>query len=158
MHGLIFFYIQKFAESLSKDGRVQRPLRTTVNAASRRFLPSKSYPDEEAVSLLSSVAEAAGEPLPSLLERFGFFLAPHLVKVAGQHVDPTWRTLDLIEHTESVIHTMVRATTPDATPPVIETARTAADEVQVIYASSRKLCRLAAGILRGVAEHYGEAV
>lgn len=158
MHGLIFFYIQKFAEVLTTDGRETNTFRTTVSSASQRFLPSKSYPDEEAVALLSSMADTTGERLPSLLEKFGFFLAPHLVKVAGQHVDPSWRTLDLIEHTESVIHTMVRATTPDATPPVIETARTAADEVQVIYTSSRKLCRLAAGILHGVAEHYGEPV
>jgi tRNA A-37 threonylcarbamoyl transferase component Bud32 len=158
MHGLIFFYIQKFAESLAERGATKPPLRTTVAAAATRFLPSKSYPDDQAVSLLSSLAESSGDDLGSLLEKFGGFLAPHLVKVAGQSIDPAWRTLDLIENTESVIHTMVRATTPEATPPVIQTARTAADEVQVIYASSRQLCRLAAGIMRGVATHYGEQV
>ncbi|NDC57938.1 MAG: hypothetical protein EBZ50_03720, partial [Alphaproteobacteria bacterium] len=30
--------------------------------------------------------------LPQVLERFGRFLAPHLVKVAGRNIDPTWRT------------------------------------------------------------------
>lgn len=158
MHGLIFFYIQKFAEGIAKERRSVSPRRTTVSSPPKTFLPTKSYPDEDAVSLLSAVAEVAGQPLSSLLETFGGFLGTHLVKVAGQHVDPAWRTLDLVEHTETVIHTMVRATTPEATPPVIETARTAVDEVQVIYASSRKLCRLATGIIRGVADHYGESV
>lgn len=158
VHGLIFFYIQKFAEGLAKERGASSPRRTTISSPPKTFLPTKSYPDEDAVSLLSSAAESAGQPLGSLLETFGGFLGAHLVKVAGQHVDPSWRTLDLIEHTETVIHTMVRATTPEATPPVIETARTAVDEVQVIYASSRKLCRLAAGIMRGVSEHYGETV
>ena len=122
MHGLIFFYIQKFAEALTTDGRETKTFRTTVSSASRRFLPSKSYPDEEAVALLSSMADTTGERLPNLLEKFGFFLGPHLVKVAGQHVDPSWRTLDLIEHTESVIHTMVRATTPAKTSTTIGTS------------------------------------
>lgn len=158
MHGLIFFYIQKFAETLAKQGRVKTPLRSSVSVPARTYLPSKSYPDSEAVELLSSVADSTSEPISSLLEQFGAFLAPHLAKVAGEHVDPTWRTLDLIENTERVIHTMVRATTPEAKPPVIETVRTAPDEVQLIYTSSRKLCRLAAGIIRGVAEHYGEPV
>lgn len=156
MHGLIFFYIQKFAESLAAEGKTKLPLRTTVSATSRSYLPTKSYPDEEAVSLLSSVADATGEPLVSLVEKFGYFLAAPLVKVAGQAVEPSWRTLDLIEHTESVIHTMVRATTPEATPPVLQTVRTADDELQLIYTSSRKLCQLAVGIIRGVADHYGE--
>ncbi len=158
VHGLIFFYIQKFAETLERAGIGKMPHRTTVSGVPRSFLPTKSYPDEEAVALLSSMADASNAPLQSLLERFGVFLGPHLVKVAGQHVDPSWKTLDLIENTESVIHTMVRATTPEATPPVIQTVRTAVDELQVIYTSSRRLCRLAGGIIRGVAEHYGEAI
>ena len=119
MHGIIFFYIQKFAEGLAKASWSASPRRTTVSSPPKTFLPTKSYPDEDAVSLLSSAAESAGQPLSSLLETFGAFLGPHLVKVAGQHVDPAWRTLDLVEHTETVIHTMVRATTPEATPPVI---------------------------------------
>jgi tRNA A-37 threonylcarbamoyl transferase component Bud32/predicted hydrocarbon binding protein len=158
VHGLIFFYIQKFAETLNKAGGGKVPHRTTVSGVPRSFLPTKSYPDEDAVALLSSMAEANGDSLPALLERFGLFLGTHLVKVAGQHVDPSWKTLDLIENTESVIHTMVRATTPEATPPVIQTVRTAVDELQVIYTSSRKLCQLAGGIIRGVAEHYGEPI
>lgn len=158
MHGLIFFYIQKFADLLSKQGRMTSAMPSMASLTSTNYLPSKSYPDEQAVSLLSRVAEASGETLPGLLEEFGIFLAPHLIKVAGHHVDPSWRTLDLIEHTESVIHTMVRATTPDATPPVIQTFRVADDELQVIYTSSRQLCRLASGIIRGVAAHYDEPI
>ena len=143
MHGLIFFYIQKFAESLALGRTGQSRLRTTVTVAGKAYLPSRGYPDEEAVALLANIAEAADRPLPDVLEDFGHFLAPHLLKVAGRHVDRAWRTLDVIEHTEQVIHTMIRSTTPGAEPPVIQTVRLTPHELQLVYTSERRLCRFA---------------
>lgn len=58
MHGLIFFYIQKFAESLTLGQTGQSRLRTTVTVAGKTSLPSRGYPDEEAVALLANIAEA----------------------------------------------------------------------------------------------------
>ena len=66
MHGLIFFYIRKFAESLPKGlaptagpGTGQ----TSVVRQAGHYLPSGSYPDGDAVALLQAVADAKGEPL-----------------------------------------------------------------------------------------------
>jgi hypothetical protein len=157
VHGLIFFYIQKFADSLSGSmGR--ETVRSTISAAPRKYLPSGVYPDQEAVGLIDALATATGEPLPTVVERFGEFLAGHLMRVAGGVVDPSWRTLDVIERTEEVIHAMIRSTNPGAKPPVIECVRTAVDEVSVVYASPRRLCGLAAGIMRGLADHFGETI
>jgi tRNA A-37 threonylcarbamoyl transferase component Bud32/predicted hydrocarbon binding protein len=158
MHGLIFFYIQKFAESLALGRTGQARLRTTVTVAGKTYLPSRGYPDEEAVALLANIAEAADRSLPDVLEDFGHFLAPHLLKVAGQHVDRAWRTLDVIEHTERVIHTMIRSTTPGAEPPVIQTVRLSPHELQLIYTSQRRLCRFATGIMRGLGDVFSEPV
>jgi tRNA A-37 threonylcarbamoyl transferase component Bud32 len=90
--------------------------------------------------------------------RFGEFLAPHLVKVAGPLVDPAWRTLDLVEHTEQLIHAMVRVEKPGAEPPVLEAVRIGPDELHLVYSSRRRLCLLASGLLRGLARHFGETV
>jgi len=157
VHGLIFFYIQKFADSVA--GNTGRELvRSTVGSAPRKYQPNGVYPDEEAVGLIDAVASATGESLPTVVERFGVFLAGHLMRVAGSVVAPSWRTLDVIEHTEEVIHAMIRSANPGARPPVIESVRTAADEVSVVYASPRRLCGLATGIMRGLADHFGETV
>jgi hypothetical protein len=156
VHGLIFFYIQKYAEAVAGAGRP--PARSTLSATSTKYLPTGVYPDEDAVDLIRAVAESSAAPLETVLERFGEFLAPHLVKVAGSLVEPEWRTLDLVEHTEAVIHAMVRTSRPGAAPPVIECVRAAPDELHVVYASRRRLCRLAVGLLRGVAGHFGEEV
>lgn len=157
MHGLIFFYIQKFAES-APPGSAGLAIRSTVATCAGRYLPSGVYPDAEAVELLQSIAESSGLPLRDVLERFGRFLAPHLVKVAGGHVDPAWHTLDLIENTESIIHQMVRSNNPGAQPPVLETIRPSPHEVQLIYGSRRQLCPLAVGLIHGLAEHYHEKI
>lgn len=158
VHGIIFFYIQKFAQAATSGSASWLQLRQTVTTSSERYLPNQAYPDDEAVQLLQSLAEATDEPLPSLVERFGEFLGPHLVKVAGKHIDPQWRTLDLIENTESIIHTMVRATNPGAEPPVLEAVRQSPNELHLVYTSGRQLCMLAKGIMRGVARHYGEGI
>ena len=74
-------------------------------------------------SMLQEASLATGASLPETVERFGAFLAPHLLKVAGTDVDPSWTLLDLLEHTESIIHAMVRIKNPGATPPVLEALR-----------------------------------
>ena len=158
MHGLIFFYLQKFADVAAAGSTSWKGIRSSVATTASRFLPSGTYPDADAVAILSTIADTTGRPLASILEEFGQYLAPHLVKVAGPVVDPAWRTLDLIEHTEAIIHTMVRTTTPGAAPPVLETVRQSPDELHLVYSSVRRLCPLAVGLMRGIATHYGETI
>jgi tRNA A-37 threonylcarbamoyl transferase component Bud32 len=158
VHGIIFFYIQKFADMLATATASHAGLRSTIVGSTANYLPSGVYDDGEAVALLHSIADGIEEPVPGLLGRFGEFLAPHLVKVAGPLVDPSWRTLDLIEHTESLIHSMVRTAKPGAEPPVLETVRVAPEELHLVYSSRRRLCPLAAGLIRGMARHFGETL
>lgn len=158
MHGLIFFYIRKFAETLIPDSGSLITSRSSVGAGEITYLPSGVYADAEAVNLLASIADATGRPLAELVEHFGRFLGPHLVKLAAQHVAPDWRTLDLIEHTETIIHAMIRTTNPGAAPPVLEAVRTAKHELQLVYGSRRRLCGLARGLMLGIADFYQERI
>jgi predicted hydrocarbon binding protein len=163
MHGLIFFYLRKFlavaAPGTAVDGAApSEGSSTSVLPRTSRYLPTGVYPDADAVALLQEASQAAGAPLDDIVERFGEFLAPHLLKVARAEIDPAWTLLDLVEHTESIIHAMVRIKNPGATPPVLETLRVHDREMQLIYRSPRRLCRLAAGLIRGMAGQLGETV
>jgi predicted hydrocarbon binding protein len=91
-----------------------------------------------------------------LLEGFGEFITPKLFSMYRTVISKEWRTLDLVENTESVIHTVVRSR--GGTPPVLSVERKDATELVVSYGSKRKLCALARGIIRGIAKHYGERV
>ena len=157
MHGLIFFYIHKFAER-SSAALAARSGSGSGSPPGRTYLPSGVYPDADAVALLEEIADSVGRPLGDVVLEFGEFLAPHLVNVADTLIEPGWRTLDLIEHTEAIIHTMVRAKNPGASPPVLEALRASPDELHVVYSSKRRLCILATGIVRGLATHYGERI
>jgi tRNA A-37 threonylcarbamoyl transferase component Bud32 len=158
VHGLIFFYIQKFAEVACTGTTSWVIARSNDNATTAQYLPSGVYPDAEAVELLEVIARSTGRPLPLILEQFGEFLAPHLLKVAAKYVDPGWRTLDLIERTESIIHSMIRNANPGAAPPVLETVRPSPDELHLVYGSSRQLCPMAKGLIRGLAMHFGDRI
>ena len=90
MHGLIFFYLQKFADVAAAGSTSWKGVRSSVTTTASKFLPSGTYPDSDAVAILSSIADTTGRPLPSILEAFGQFLSDQL---KGQGFRATTRQL-----------------------------------------------------------------
>ena len=121
------------------------------------YLSTKSYPDAELTKLIEAAATFHGVPVPDLLEAFGEGLVPTLLSLYGALVQPSWRTLDLLVHAESVIHRPLRRSDPQAAPPRLVARRLTEQEVRIEYSSARRLCS-AIGICRGVAAHYREQV
>ena len=117
-----------------------------------------TVPDEDLVAVMVALAAGAGTSIPLLLQDFGVYLAPGLLRIYAPLVQPQWRTLDVIEHVEQHIHTAVRLRDRDADPPYLAARRCSRSEVEVIYTSPRRLCALAEGIIRGLAEHFSEPV
>jgi predicted hydrocarbon binding protein len=157
MHGLIHVQLQRFVES-RHGAAAWRELNRRAGLDSRVFTALESYPDQEMMRLVNEAAGLTGMPVGELLEAFGEFLAPAYLGVYSSLVKPTWRTLELLEHTEQTIHRVVRVRQPGATPPVLSVERTSKLEVIVTYKSQRRLCAVARGIIRGVALHYHEQV
>jgi hypothetical protein len=119
---------------------------------------SRIYPDSEVIKLVATASETTGISLPALLEDFGAFLAPSLLRVYEPLIRPSWRTLDIVASTESMIHTVVRRQDPTARPPYLSATRVSASEVMLTYTSPRRLCDVAKGIVRGLSEHFRENV
>jgi hypothetical protein len=110
------------------------------------------------LALVDAASRHFNLPAEAVLEAFGEFVAPELIRLYGRLIEPEWKTLDLIENTEKLIHTAVRVGNPDARPPVLNCVRSTRDELQIVYSSDRQLCGIAKGIVKGVARHYGETV
>lgn len=157
MHGLIFLQLQKFAQKNLEPGTWEKLL-FEAGLAGKTFLPVRAYPDGQAVALVDAASRLLGQSQGEVLEAFGAFLAPELLKMHGRLLHPGWKTLDVLEHTENLIHAAVRVGNPGAQPPVLECVRTGPDEVQLIYSSERQMCSLAKGIVRGLAGHFGEKI
>jgi hypothetical protein len=158
VQGIMFVELSRFVDARFGKETWSRLL-TGLGLGDREYSPSNPYPDEEFDLLVEGLADAQGRDPQEVLERFGAFLAPELLGgLYGMLIDPRWRLLDVLEHTESTIHTVIRARDPAADPPHLVVERPSPSEVVILYGSPRRLCAVAKGIIRGAAERYGEAV
>src|SRR5262245_10473718 len=157
MHGLIFLQLQKFAQKQVGPQAWDLLLRE-ANLPLQSYSPARAYPDEDFVALVGAASRALGKSVAAVVEAFGEFIAPDLLRLHGRMLKPEWKSLDVIENTEPLIHAAVRVGNPGAQPPVLDVVRTSADDLRIVYTSERKLCHLAKGILAGIARHFGEPI
>lgn len=157
MHGTIFAELQKYADARLGAGGWQK-LKEASGIARDAYDPFEIYPDAEVSALVSTASRVTGIEMQALLEDFGEFIAPDLLEMYWALISPQWKTLDVIEHTESTIHDVVRLNQKGATPPYLKAERTSPDEVTILYTSPRRLCSVAKGIVRGIGKHYGEPI
>lgn len=158
MHGLVFSELRKYVVAKLGEGQWD-VLVEEAGLAGKVFRYGKTYPDDELRALVIAASRVTGSSVSSVMEDFGEFIVPDLFDMfGGSLIEPNWKTLDLIEHTEAVIHAVVRMHTVGAQPPHLVCARTGPDEVVVDYVSARRMCALLKGIARGVAKHYCESI
>lgn len=157
MHGVIFVELKKFVDDRLGDEAWSDLLRKAA-LEGRIYLPVQVYPDAEAMALVSAACARTGLGADPLLQQFGEFIAPDLLRMYGSLLKGEWKTLEVVENTEATIHRVVRARNPGARPPELHTERAGPNEVVVVYGSARKMCGIAKGIVRGLARHFGERV
>ena len=158
MHGTIFFELKKYVETKLGGREAWNNLLLEADLGARTYEVMGDYPDSDAIQLISTASRITGVPVPDILQDFGEFIAPDLLQMYGSVIDPKWKTLDVIEHTEQQIHSVVRLHNRDAHPPELKCIRTSENEVVIEYSSQRKMCDVAKGISKGLAKHYHENV
>jgi hypothetical protein len=126
-----------------------------VGTPGRLFTSLSDYPDQDVLALVGSASALLGVDGSEVLRGFGRSLVTDLLATYGSLVSATWTAFDLLEHTESTIHTVVRARNPSARPPVLTALRRGPELVALTYSSSRQLCALAQGIVLGIGDHFG---
>src|SRR5688572_1660211 len=107
MHGVVFLELERYlSEKLGKPGWDQ--VRREAGVSGRIFVPVAAYPDEELSALLRSASAKLEKPERLLLEEFGIFMAPQLLKTYRFLVKNEWTTFDVLANVESVMHAAVR--------------------------------------------------
>ncbi len=89
-------------------------------------------------------------------ELFGRQLVPALLAIYGNHVNPEWKTYQLLQNTELVMHKAVRKQEHNANPPILNVSAVHDKLIIIDYYSKRKMACLAIGIIKGVAAYYNE--
>jgi hypothetical protein len=115
------------------------------------FSADQSYPEEFAARLLDTAAMAAGVTRDELLEAFGRFAAPELLREHPDLVQPGWTVLECIERTAHAAQTLLAGTD-------LVAAHLPDGELVVTLSLPPFLCSLAKGVLLGLGDHYGERV
>ena len=157
MHGIIFVQLKKFVET-QVSAEAWRDLLVRSGVPGKMYMAVRPYEDSELVTLVQNASAMTGTPAPVLLKSFGAFIVPDLMKTYRSFMKAEWRTLDVLQYTETHVHTQVRKMTKGAMPPFLTCTRTGPEEVLIQYKSARKLCPVAEGIVQGIATHFGEKV
>jgi hypothetical protein len=157
MHGVIFVELKKFVDARLGEA-AWTELTDGAGLHGRAYLPVQDYPDAEALALIEQAVAATGLEVDGLLQQFGEFMAPDILRMYGSLLQRDWRTLEVVEHTEPTTHRVMRARNPAACPVGLRVERVGPDELLVTYQSPRKMCGLAKGIVRGMARHFREQV
>ena len=156
MHGLIFSELRKYVEERAGAGTWPR---VCVEAGVERALhrETEAYANAELVALVEATSRLTGTAVSMLLEDFGAFLVSGLFETYMPAPPPEWGALDVLEHAEQHCHRTARQLDPIANPPRLRIQRASATEVQITYASPRRLCHIARGVARGVLVRYRES-
>jgi hypothetical protein len=155
VHGIILSEFYKFVvEQHGAD--TWRHVVQRAQLSDVTFTPVEIYPDEFMAALIGATEGITNVARSTLLESFGEHLTPRLLSIYQVLLNPTWRTLDIIEHTEQTVHRVVRMRDQRALPPRLRAVRMGPTEVILTYDSQRNLCAMALGIAKGIARHFGE--
>jgi hypothetical protein len=79
MHGIIFVELKKYVQSKVSPGAWETLL-TKSGLTHTAYLATSVYPDEQMVALVTTASSLTGTAIPILLEDFGEFLVPGLIK------------------------------------------------------------------------------
>lgn len=156
MHGFILSELERFVATALGAPAWREVLRDAA-LGDRAYVASSSYPDHELRDIVVASARRTGVGVDRVLFDFGRYLAPDLVRNYRHLLQPDWRTLDVVEHTELLLHRVAMPGDPHASVPQLTVSR---DEngVSIAYRSRLGLCALARGAVVGLADCFHEHI
>lgn len=154
---MVFGELKKFVDK-KLGGDTWRITLQKAGLGTRVYVPIKVYPDSEILALISTISASTGMEIPRILTEFGTFISADLLLLFRRQIQKNWNVMDLFEQIEDTIHNVVRLRNPGAKPPQLRVERLTPEEIVIHYASSRRMCALGIGLIRGIADVFGSPV
>ena len=155
-HGSLFFLLKRFIEKQFGESK-WKEINERTGTSNRSYDPHENYPASELDALIFEAARSENKSVFELKEKFGESMVPDLLELYKKYVDPSWKTFELLEYTEHVMHKAVRKEESKASPPVLNVSRVHDKLLIIDYYSARRMASLAVGIIKGIAKHYNES-
>ncbi len=155
VHGSIFYLLKKFVIGKYSTQTWENILKKAGLIGSVYDMTG-SYSLSEMGLLIGSASEISGKTIEELKELFGEYMVPDLFVLYHNYLNPAWKTFDLLENTERIMHGAVRRLNSTANPPILSVAKVNPNLLIIDYYSKRRMGSLAVGIIRGIATFYDE--
>lgn len=155
IHGSIFFLLKKYVEKHITNMSWEMLL-TEAKPSDYTFDVTKSYPLTDMNAIIDAASKNTGLSAHQLKENFGEFMVPDLFRLYSNYMRPEWKTFDVLENTEKVMHGAVRNLNSSAEPPVLSVNKVHEKLLIIDYYSKRRMGALAVGIIKGIATFYNE--
>ncbi|HEX8561915.1 MAG TPA: heme NO-binding domain-containing protein [Flavobacterium sp.] len=156
VHGSIFFLLKKFVSNNFPENTWEL-LNERAGTSSIAFSVTENYSIDAMNEIVRMASEMTGIPENDLKQQFGEYLVNDLFLLYADYIRPEWRTFDIFLNTEPVMHGAVRRLNSTANPPVLNVTKVHNKLLIIDYHSRRKMAALAIGIIKGIAEYYGES-
>ncbi len=116
-----------------------------------------TYPFEEMVALVTTLARKTGTPMPVILREFGEFCFLQWVRYVPAHFDGK-QLFDIMSGIDGFHEHEVRKLYPDAELPSFKVESRDSRRLVLSYHSCKPLADLAVGVIHGAANYLGETV
>jgi len=157
MHGIIHSKLNNFVvENFGPEAWDK--VMSKAELQDKFYLLGEPYPDEDAIKIVTVASELTGLTVNELLEDFGRFIVPSLLTLYDVLINKEWRTEELLLNAENTIHSVVRIKNKGATPPELHFERIQPGLLKFVYTSRRQMHPVAVGIMKAIAEHFGEQI
>lgn len=155
LHGSVFLLLKRFVETEYGADNWQNILRA-CNLSRKIYELHQNYPLADMQAMILEAGILTGLSESDLKEKFGEKMAPDLMTMYKRYADPSWKTFELLEYTEMVMHKAVRKEESTANPPIINVSRVHDKLLIIDYYSERRMGSLAVGLIKGIARYYNE--
>ncbi|MCB1868220.1 MAG: heme NO-binding domain-containing protein [Gammaproteobacteria bacterium] len=158
MKGVVFTEFLEYVEECYSPEMADKIIATSSLCSYGVYTSVGTYPHQELVKLISALSTETGRQVPDLIHAFGKHLFGRLIRIYPMFLTGFSSSFELLRSVQDQIHVKVRKLYPDAELPTFEYQSNHPDQLIIIYRSKRPFKDLAAGMIEGCIEHFGEAI
>jgi hypothetical protein len=158
MKGVVFTEFLEYVEKCYSPELVDDIIEASDLASGGAYTSVGTYPYQELVKLIQALSAKTGSEVPDLIHAFGKHLFGRLITAYPMFLIGVESSFEFLRSVEDKIHFKVRKLYPNAELPTFEYQSNHPDELIIIYRSKRPFKDLAAGMIEGCIEHFGEAI
>jgi hypothetical protein len=158
MKGVVFTEFLEMVEDRFSPEIADRIIEASDLPSGGAYTSIGTYDHTEMVQLVTQLSVATGAAVPVLVHTFGKYLFGRFTVLYPQLFEGIESAYSLLETIESTIHVEVLKLYPDAELPRFECNTSEPGRLTMIYRSTRGFADLAAGLIEGCIEHFGETI